>query len=471
MNNYKWSLLLTLSIITIFGCQKLLPPEDVPVSDPLDLAALFESNTFLTVASFGQGYDRYAGILTQHMGGHEAIAADLACYQLDPELFNVEFNHIYLEAFGNLKTIMEAAREQDAWNYLAVAQILTAQNLGYLTDIYGAIPWTQALQQVHDTPKYDSQEIIYLEIQRLLSEAIEHLDKTSSIPLESNDLFYDGDLVKWKITAHILQARYHNHLSKRYPSQSAADALAAIEKARDLGLSADSDLYFPYDGTNFINPWNEREAQDLPISNVLIDLMKGKQDPRLESYFKLATTGTYQGYPIHCYATGTAGVSTLNPEGFFGKADAPLLLASHFEALFIEAEAAYRAGNLLRAASALNEAVEASIEKVVSNSAALNESIQKYISNYASETPSTISMERIMTEKYVALFTKNIESWVDLRRHDYLYPNFLQIPQSEVGVQVHEHFIRRVPYPRTELEMNPEYVPNVTLFEPLWWDE
>ena len=467
----SWNfLLLVMTYFCFMGCQKLIVPDEPELVEEVVVSEAFQKGATLLAAHYGKGYDHYAGIFTQQVSGIEDIGIHISCYALEHEFFNQEYTSMYLEVFDTLRIAIEAATNEEAWAYVGAGKIMTAQGLGYLTDLYGAIPWTQALQRGQFYfPKYDSQEFIYNEIQRLLTEALEHLDQPSTIGLNLGDPFFNGDITKWKATAYVLQARYHNHLSKRYPSQSAADALQAIENARALGLSDNFDLEIQYDGVNSINPWHNAPVS-LPISNVFLNWMLETQDPRLSTYFSQNASGTYAGHHIHCYSDTTSDFSQLNREGILGSADAPIALTTYSEALFIEAEAAFRAGDKAKAAVAYNNAVDAALRKAIPNTDGLETLIIAYKNKYASETPASVSMERIMTEKYKALFTRNIENWVDVRRHDYKYPGYFQIPHQELGAPLGHDFIRRVPYPLSEVNTNPEHLPSVSIYDRLWWD-
>lgn len=78
------------------------------------------------------------------------------------------------------------------------------------------------------------EQLVYQDIQTLLSEAIADLSKSAddnNILPATDDLIFNGDAARWIITARILQARGENHLSKRDAAGSATKALAALDAA------------------------------------------------------------------------------------------------------------------------------------------------------------------------------------------------------------------------------------------------
>ena len=76
-----------------------------------------------------------------------------------------------------------------------------------------------------------------------------------------------------------------------------------------------------------------------------------------------------------------------------------------------------------------------------------------------------------MREKYKAMFTLGIENWVDLRRHNFRYPSYVEIPQDFNHQPIAHDFIRRVLYPASEINNNPHNTPSAGIFDRLWWDK
>ena len=91
-----------------------------------------------------------------------------------------------------------------------------------------------------------------------------------------------------------------------------------------------------------------------------------------------------------------------------------------------------------------------------------------YLANFGNESAATITMEKIMTEKYKAIVAINGEAWVDVRRHNYQYPDYLEIPITKDNIQVASQFIQRVLYPQESLNTNPNTPNNVSIFDKLW---
>ena len=201
-------LALTLLILLVTGCKNFVETESNIPPAPPDPAEVLEAVIYALAEQYGQGYDRYASIFVQHCTSPVGIARDLGCYQLRNEFFNTDFEQMYTPVFSYLRTLLETAIEKEKPHYAGVAQILTAAGLGKLTDTYGDIPWTEALQrEIIAFPKYDTQEEIYHEIQRLLSDAIINLNAPTTSDLLPGDPIYKGDIRNLPLMCWLLSIR------------------------------------------------------------------------------------------------------------------------------------------------------------------------------------------------------------------------------------------------------------------------
>ncbi len=116
-----------------------------------------------------------------------------------------------------------------------------------------------------------------------------------------------------------------------------------------------------------------------------------------------------------------------------------------------------RIGNNARAATAYNLAILASLDKlgIVSSG---------FIAAYGNETAASITLEKIITQKYITLYTQ-AEAWSDWRRTGYpnIKPAYLNVTGS---------IPRRLIYPLDESNYNISNVPGgLTLMDRVWWDK
>ena len=470
-------LTLSVALLLLAGCNQSFEEINRNKNSPENatVSVLLPAAIYAQLDNFGGRREGFMGPFTQHFAGYYTSGVNMDQYVLDNSSFSFLFTGLYSGPLNTYKDIIARAEKEQSWHYAGVAKIMTALALGTLTDVYGDIPWTQALDVNNVFPTYDKQEFIYSEIQRLLQEAVSDLGKSSFRPLAEGDFIQNGNVKAWIATANLLAARYANHLSKVDPAGSATKALAFVDAAKTAGISSSTDLKMKYPGSSELsNRWYilYQDAALVASKNV-IDYQKSQNDPRLDSYWAdVAFDGTVLGFNGKANGTGAIpeNFSVVGPNGWYGKPDSKHMVATYFELLFIEAEAAFRAGDLPRAAAAHNAAVKEQIELVVNIPG--DPRIAPYLATYASETSSTITIGKIMTEKWKATFTMEEETWTDMRRHNFAYPSWITIPKKLDGTPVASEFIRRILYPQDELDKNPKQVPAVTgIFQRLWWDK
>lgn len=189
----------------------------------------------------------YATVYIEHSTGTwaQSSTADKRQGQNDASLFNNNWNSLYdlLNILQDIRTkTSEGGEEPENTWARGIAEVLTAYNLGVLTDMWGEVPWTEACKGTEIMkPKYDKQSFIYSEIQRLLDAAIADLanvraqDKNPSL-----DYIYAGDQNKWIKAAWSLKARYFIHLTGR-DNAAASNALSCI--AKGFASNADNFLF------------------------------------------------------------------------------------------------------------------------------------------------------------------------------------------------------------------------------------
>jgi len=160
----------------------------------------------------------YATVYTEQSAGTWAQSsdADKRVAQTASTLFNNNWNNLY-DVLNICKDIITKTApdgpEPDNQFVRGVAQILTAYNLAVTTDMWGEIPWAEALMgPAALQPIYDKQSTIYPVIQQYLDEGIASLTAATNIS-SVGDYAYKGDKAKWIKAAYSLKARYYLRLS------------------------------------------------------------------------------------------------------------------------------------------------------------------------------------------------------------------------------------------------------------------
>jgi hypothetical protein len=164
-----------------------------------------------------------------------------------------------------------------------------------LTDVAGDIPYSEALKGESGslTPKYDTQKDIYLNMFKELDEAASSFDATKP-NFGAADLFYKGDVTKWKKFAYTLMLR----LAMRLTKVDAALAQTWVQKAIAGGLILlDADIAkISYANItngmnnkvrnsllngNYLNPQDVDNVEGGKYAATFIDKLKATNDPRL----------------------------------------------------------------------------------------------------------------------------------------------------------------------------------------------
>lgn len=461
-------LLFAFTIVASQGCKDYFDLNDNP-----NLVTKPPINAMLTTATQKTGLNnqRFANFInyyTQYFASPGASGIS-DTYQISNN--TSQWDNAYF-AMADIYDMKQEAIVAESSEHLGVANILMAFNLNLIIDTWGTGPYSEAFVKEILAPQYDSQEALYNESVKLVSEGIIELSKTDSkVKLgTSEDIIHGGSRVAWLKTAYALQARILNKISKK-SSYNAAAVLSAIDNAYQTNADdAEMNVFAVR------NPWSQAAINNIGktldgwLSDNLINQLNGTTyglfDPRIEKITDKTVNGVYVGTRN---GTGNLGgdntvwdecyVSLNSP---WSSEEAPLIIISYAELKFIEAEAALST-NPTRAYDAYLKGIKANMDKfkVEATKAAA------YINDPSiSVGAGNLTKDLIFKEKYVATYL-NPEAWNDLRRHDYQYKNF-RLPVNAVLPT----FIRQVAFPDGERTKNGINVPtDVTLDTHLWWDQ
>lgn len=462
---------LILSIGMLFSsisCSEFLdvntdPNNPTEVSEPLLLTGILGNFSFEVIG----GYPVRVTNTWIKQTTYNAVLPHYDNYQVtESDVNNLWTFYAYPQIMQNCKVLVEKATESNARNYSAIARIIWAWQLSIVTDLYGNVPYSQALRpDEFPQPKYDSQVEIYAGIQSLLDQAIADIDATDknlAITPGNDDFIFKGNMAKWKRVAYTLKARFHMHLTYA-PGQSATvQAQAALTAvANGVQVLAD-DAKYPYlADPGQENPWFQYAIDgkwdlDTQISNYYITLLEGLNDPRIHAHAE-PVGGEYQGHE-----NGEAAEPDLSAIGaFYSAADASLEFLSAVESKFIAAEAHFILGDRAAAETALRAGLTLSFDKqrtAIQEGAAdlgiptatINTAITDYINtNSVLPVGDADAYEHLMTQKYISNFLQ-FETYNDWRRTGYpeVAPVNNPFPDNLTTVPL------RFPYPAAELTYN-----------------
>jgi hypothetical protein len=364
----------------------------------------------------------------------------------------------------NWKQIDSLARESEDKvannSYQGIGKIGKAWLFANLTDIYGDIPYFEALggNQNNVTPAFDKQKDIYLDIFKQLEEANTLLAKGDAIVL-SSDPVYKGDVTKWRKFANSLYLRLLLRISGKAEVQQ--QCIAKIKQIAEdpvqypiFQSNADCARLEWTGGTSTTDPFTSPyltgvRAQDFrapAICSFFLDNLVTWADPRYVS----AT-------PFGSGAIGSFGIAQASVGGWFGVKSGYLpgtgdvkgcyfqsydnastggqwslqqnkktgIIMQYAEVQFILAEAAVKGWISGNAESYWNQGIASAINYWVSGfpEALPSAEFTKHQENLslASEIwddalPLEDKMELIHLQKYYGLFCNDLQQWFEYRR-------------------------------------------------------
>lgn len=365
----------------------------------------------------GGNFSRFNSILTQQVEGIERQFASFNQYSgLTPEQFNPMWQKIYEKIFIETDILIANSQENGYNHYRAVGEILKAYALMMATDVWGDIPYTEAgLGLEFSNPVYDDQStVIYPAIFALLDSALSNFNMPNGgLALGSDDVFYGGELDKWKKATRAIRSRAYLHQGEY--SKALRDAQNSFESPED-------NLRYTY-SEGSPGPWErflDIRGGDVQFHPFMEDLMISLNDT---SRLNIFSQKFEVGHPYFIKAFGQD-------------------LISFRELKFIEAECLSRTGgNSNDISQAYLEGISASFEEV----GLTPMDYEDYISN--SEVYPGIGNiqinEHILIQKYIGLFVQP-EVYNDYRRTG--FPVLTPVSGSQVPV--------RWNYPSNELLFN-----------------
>lgn len=427
--------------------------------------------------------------------------------------FTVPYNNV-------MAPVTELARlgaRKDAPDFWGIALILKVEAMHRVTDVYGPIPYSK-YGASSTAAAYDSQEEVYSAMFKDLDTALTNLKAFTTAnpgktPYAKFDMVYKGDYKQWIKFANSLRLR----LAIRISYANATKAKAEVEKSLDpinggvLTANTDNMLVSGYGLRHplrtMIDNWS-----DMSINASLQSYMAGFKDPRIGKYMDSTSYAKAKGKYLYLGIRGGckmlakpaySGYSTPNfKDNKTFTPNTPIQLMTSAEVYFLRAEAALKGwtekaspqelyekgvqtsmeqwGTAAGASAYLNDAVSTPAAYVDPQNAANNAPVPSTITvkwdNAASDEE---KLERIITQKWIAMFPEGQEAWSEFRRTTYpkIFPPVENYSNNTINTDIQ---IRRLPFPSTEYTSNKAEVEKAVQLlgggadnggTRLWWDK
>lgn len=361
-------------------------------------------------------------------------------YLVTTTFYSAIFDYTYRDA---LKQYQELTYYGEGFeNYEAIGLIMKAYHFQILVDMYGDIPYTQALQRSENiAPEYDDAAVVYDSLVASLTTAVELINGPGSDPVaaapSADDFMFGGDMMMWKQLAHSIKLRLLTRISDMASKQQYITDELAVIAAEGSGYLGENAIVAPsYEvATGKQNPYWESlgfAANGAPqlnyqatcASQFIIDKLTSDLDPRISFLYEEPATGHLgvdQGLePGPEFAPEF--VSNIGP-GILKSATMGSIIFTEAETLFNLAELAQK-GFGGDAQTYYEAGITASFESLSHDAASLTSADAAAYYGQNRENvgwdASTDKMEAIITQKWIAVNGVTAEqSWFDYSRTGY----------------------------------------------------
>ncbi|WP_210519588.1 SusD/RagB family nutrient-binding outer membrane lipoprotein [Hymenobacter terricola] len=488
------ALALATTLVTAPGCKDFYDVNVNPLSPKsVGLYSLLPVTQVSMASDLGDninGLSQYTQALMQQLYNPRSIGN----FTQTGDSFINPWSDLYTTMLVNNEQIITQGTKEQHWDYVGIAQLQKAYVYSQMVDLWGDIPYSEALQgAVNTSPRFDKDSEIYNgsadgSIQGLFSlidAGLANLAKPSistKPALATVDLIYQGSLDNWGRFGRTLKLKLYNQLRKTNTNAVVRAQIAPLlsgnlmQEGSDFQLAYQNTLSPDNRNPGYVNDY--APSPENRIGRYFYEGMLTLNDPRLPYYFfnqvaqnaapvtmqdyvspldprfvtvRPGSTGQYvsvgttasvqtvQGlYPIGGHFDNGAGGKT-SPT--LGQGVAPQRLLTYYSRKYTEAELQLVVLNDPTAAGvALEEAIKASFRKVnVIAAADGSPTIQDTLSTRTPRVPSIAAYATSAMARYNA--APNTEEKLEVIMYEKYVASF------GYGVDTYTDF-RRTGHPR-----------------------
>ncbi|MGE0089109.1 MAG: SusD/RagB family nutrient-binding outer membrane lipoprotein [Bacteroidales bacterium] len=479
MKNFLKYTTMLLAVLLMASCEDFLDVNEDP-NNPLSVtpelvlpvAQVYTANVMFT--------DRYINCLGNMMMYNWSQSDgyswyyDEFNYAVNASFYSRIFTYSYQNTLKQYQILEGLDAKYDY--YKAISKIMKAYHFQLLVDLYGDIPYTEALQRgALATPKYDNATDIYAALMTELTTAIDLIKNAEMPAAVSNDVIFEGDMDSWIKFANTIKMRMIVRVSDMgTPPFNIATEIAAIN-TEGSGFITENVTVNPgfAKEENKQNPMWQAYGAEVSgtqtmsgkatcATDYVLAYLGSKNDPRLDRIYEKPATG-HLGVPQGMLDYDTPVVDAYVPElvsnmgpGILKGFDMDAIIFTLAESKFNLAEAALKTLISDDPQVLYDEGVTASFETLGLTTADATAYLASNISvDLVGYDNSINKLQAIITQKWIALNSINAEqSWFDYTRTGYPagLPNSLLAPPS-IDRPV------RIFYPASEYSSNGANVP------------
>ena len=410
--------------------------------------------------------DMYCGYFHDMNG---SFNSNNSTYNLNNGWTSAMWTYAYSNVMPSIADSEELNTEKDWPLYHALTKILKVAVLHRVSDYYGPILY-DGFGTAAQTPQ--SQEEVYIRFFEDLEKAVSILkDYKGGISFESADFMMpEGKRTpaQWLKFANSLRLRLAMRVSNKKPDLAAEQAKAALDPANGGVLETANETVGEYGIRNPLGGvagWGE-----VFMNASLESFLKGYQDPRISSYFYTAKDGRDKEGNITKEVAGVKQIRSIEDE-FKGvrqgtgvsdnrysthssttiNINSKIIVMSAAEVWFLRAEAALRGYTNENVENCYKQGVTVSFAQWDANGVSdYLESentpapyIDAFDATFNGDPTTTVTpkwdetadnevkLEKIITQKWLALYPEGCEAWAEQRRTG--YPKLFKVVVNKSG--------------------------------------
>ncbi|WP_154855053.1 SusD/RagB family nutrient-binding outer membrane lipoprotein [Cyclobacterium xiamenense] len=243
-------------------------------------------------------------------------------YEQNQGTYSESWVNLYSRPLANLQAILDGSSEEDL-GYRGITRLLKAYTFSVMVDLYGDVPYFEALNPEVTFPSVDQGEAIYADLLLQIDQGIQELSAASGSV--QGDMIYGGDRSKWIKMGNTLKLKLYAQTRKENSINSVQGFNQLINA--DLISSASDDFQLKYGSQQtpnqnrhplHVNHYNQATAywmDNWTMANLLNDgtisgvtgrrvSYRTVEDPRLRYYLFRQVPGDGGGSVVTCAGGG-----------------------------------------------------------------------------------------------------------------------------------------------------------------------
>jgi len=298
-------------------------------------------------------------------------------------------------------------------NQIATARILKAWWFLRVTDRWGDIPYSQALNFNGQVP-YDKQQDIYTDLFKELKQAVAQFDGGAMV---KGDILLSGNIAAWKKFANSLRMIMALRLSSVDAAKGKTEFLDAMSSSGGYLTTNADDIMLVYPGGNYPSTFYEyysiTQRSDYALSKTVTDFMNPNGDRRVNAWGS-SNVGFAYGLDrpdaIAFASANTNWARIMNPS--IRTATQPMPIITSSQVTLARAEAAQRTWTAENPTTLYKTGIELNWRQwAVFDQTAFD----AYMARPAVGLTAGTELTKIITQRWLAAFPDGLEAW-NIRR-------------------------------------------------------